>query len=182
MRTQGAGKHGCPIVLVSVLHLIGWTIRRSFLDQSESEFEKNPMKTGITFANQLNFFNCETYPRRWSCYFQKTKNWIIHGSLTYIVFDEAFFSHHFKNTKPISNTALFVFICNTYRHFFFTMAVDILVREPLSIRLKLTKITNTSYISQHSAILTISQKKFSREKQLQIFELWTVTTFRILDQ
>lgn len=56
MRTQGAGKYGCPIVLVSDLHLIGWKIRRSFLDQSESKFEKNPMKTGITFANQLNFF------------------------------------------------------------------------------------------------------------------------------
>ena len=56
MGTQGAGKHGCPIVLVSDLHLIGWKIRRSFLDQSESKFEKNPMKTGITFANQLNFF------------------------------------------------------------------------------------------------------------------------------
>ena len=41
MRTQGAGKHGCPIVLVSDLHLIGWKIRRSFLDQSEQVRKKS---------------------------------------------------------------------------------------------------------------------------------------------
>lgn len=90
----------------------------SWINQRASS-KKIQWKLGLLSPINWTFFNCETYSRRWSCHFQKTKNWIIHGSLTYIVFDEAFFSHHFKNTKPISNTALFVFICNTYRHFFF---------------------------------------------------------------
>ena len=38
---------------------------------------------------------------------------------TFIVFDEAFFSYHSRNTKPLSNTALWTFIWNTYIHFFY---------------------------------------------------------------